>query len=192
MFIRLQKQFAHWSMQMVKSLWVLSASILVQLCMESGACSKQCTCTVPLASFRRVIPSGAELNRHFAASCFGKRRQQTSRFEKNTNVLDCRRLPLFKPWRRCLRAFLGTGRQIRFTLFAAGFFHELGRSQQKIRGMFLQMRPLFQISTHLCHKAYESGLDFQFIFHLRFSRRLDSQLVTVYATMWQWLDRPHI
>ena len=91
MFIRLQKQFAHWSMQMVESLWVLSsqrlrwsesASILAQLCMESGACSKQCTCTVPLASFRRVIPSGAELNRHFAASSFGKRRQQTSRFEK--------------------------------------------------------------------------------------------------------------
>ena len=53
-------------------------------------------------------------------------------------------------WRRCLRAFLGTGRQVRFTLFAAGFFHEFGRSQQKNLGMFLQMKPLFQISTVFC------------------------------------------
>ena len=111
--------------------------------MESGACSKQCTCTVPLASFRKVIPSGAELNRHFAAS-------QTSRFEKNTNVLDCRRLPLFEPWHRCLRAFLGTGRQVRFTFVYCRIFPWTWEVATKNLGMFLQMKPLFQISTIFC------------------------------------------
>ena len=203
MFIRLQKQFAHWSMQMVESLWVLSPFF------PKGCAGRSLLRYSRSFAWKAVhvqSSARAQCPWHHSAEWFQVALSWTGTsllqvlesgdnrlpVLKNTNVLDCRRLSLFKPWRRCLRAFLSTGRQVRFTLFAAGFFHEFGRSQQKICGMFLQMRPLFQISTHLCHKAYESGFDFQFIFHLRFSRRLDSQLVTVYATMWQWLDRPHI
>ena len=190
--------------------WVLMSpffpkAALIGVCFDTRAAlhGKRCMFkAVHVHSALGIIPQSDSKWRWVeqALRCFKFWKAETTDFLfwKNTNVLDCRRLSLFKP---CDADVLGHfwAQVDKFVLLCLlqDFSMNLGGRNKKILECFFRWDLCSKsqrcfVHSHLCHKAYESGFDFQFIFHLRFSRRLDSQLVTVYATMWQWLDRPHI